>query len=195
MHEPAEADALEQLVGEAAGLQDQQPDHGGGRLRQHVGGEHHEPQEPPPADAPVEQQRDPDAQRQLQRDREHGEDQVVLDGALEDRVRQRLPVVLQPDPLQRPEAVPGVQAVVRGDGDRRQHEADEQHERRAEQQRQLQPPPAGGPPADRRHGHRRGGRARPLGDARDVLDHWTDFGTESAEPCPAKKFATASSSA
>ena len=29
----------------------------------------------------------------------------------------------------------------------------------------------------------------------DVLDHWIDFGTDSGEPCPAKRFATASSSA
>ena len=67
LHEPAEADRPQTLVDEAVGLQDQQPHDRGDRLGQHVRREEDQPQHRPPAQRPVEQQRDADGERELDR--------------------------------------------------------------------------------------------------------------------------------
>src|SRR5262249_8033951 len=141
-----------------------------------------------------------------------GERQVVRDGRPENGVRQRELVVVHPGEVgQRAEAAPVVEAVVDRDPDGRQHKAYEERQRRAQQQRQFQllaQPPrapegwrlrgpcgdgdgcAGGPCHSRRH-RRVDGR-----DHYEVEAAWfTVWMIVAGEPCPAKKFATALSTA
>ena len=132
-----------------------------------------------------------DAERELDQQRQRRDRQVVQHRVLEDVVRQRALVVVEADEVgHRAEAVPVVEAVVRSDADRHQHEADEQHERRAEQQRQLEPlrlPAAGRASAD---------SAASLDGRHSSSDGRSRLATiASPSPLPAKKFATASSSA
>ncbi len=73
------------------------PDDRGDRLGQYVGCENHEPQEAPAEEIPVQQQREADADGQLDDQGQAGDDQIVQDRLLEDGAGQRLLVVLDAD--------------------------------------------------------------------------------------------------
>jgi hypothetical protein len=140
VHQAAEARRLQQRVQGSARLQQLVPHHRRRRLGQHERREHGQPQERPAAHPAVQQQRQPDADGQLDDQRQHGDDHVVQQGLVEDRAGQHAGVVLHSDEVvQRPEAAPVVQAVPDGEDHRDDHEPEEQDDRRDEQHGQLDP--------------------------------------------------------
>ena len=128
LDETAETNGGQQGVKAAPGLEEQQPDHGGDGFGENVGDEDEEPQEGAAVDAAVEQQRDGEAQRQLDDDRQGGDEEVVEDAAREHRVREDADVVVEADEVvDGCKAVPLEEAVV---GGRDQRHEDEQHKQR-----------------------------------------------------------------
>ena len=93
-----------------------------------------------PSHPPVEQQRDAERERQLEDEREHDEDPVVLHRLAERGIAERLAVVVETDVVgQRAEAVPVVDAVVDGLDDRDDQEDDVERDRRREEEPDLEP--------------------------------------------------------
>ncbi len=159
LDEPAEADRPQRRVDEPVRLQDLEEDDRRDRLREHVRREEDEAQDAAAAQRPVEQQRDPERERELEAERERDEDRVVLHRLAEGGVAERLAVVVEPDEVgQRPEPVPGVEAVVNGLDDRDDDEDDVERDRRPDVQADLEPLPA--QTADGRPRSRAAGRQR-----------------------------------
>ena len=135
-----QAGRLEQAIHGPAVRQQHRPHHRARGLGQYVRREHGKPQGRLPAHPAVEQQGQPDADRELDDDGQYRDDDVVQQGLVEHGTCHDTLVVLQADEVaQRPVAVPVVQAAPDGEDHRDEHEPDEQDQGRTEQDGQLDP--------------------------------------------------------
>ncbi len=116
-------------------------DDGGDRLREDVRGEEDHAEQAPPSHPPVEEQRDPERERQLEDERQRNEDPVVLHRLAERGIAERLAVVVEADEVaQRTKAVPVVGAVTDRLDDRHDQEDHVQRDGGGEEHPDLEPP-------------------------------------------------------
>ncbi len=109
-------------------------------LGDHVRDEDQDADEGPAADLLVQQQREADRQRPLNDEGQHDDQAVMLERLLEGGVGENDLVVAQSDPVGgRAVALPLVEAVVRGERDREDHEPHEHDDRGAGEERDFKP--------------------------------------------------------
>ena len=116
-------------------------DDGRDRLGEDVRGEEDHAEQASPSHPPVEEQRDAERERQLEDERQHDEDPVVLHRLAERGIAERLAVVVETDVVaQRTEAVPVVGAVPDGLDDRHDQEDHVERDGGREEDPDLEPP-------------------------------------------------------
>ena len=121
--ERAQADRVEQAVGQSTWLEEQAPHDTGDDLRDDIRGEEDEPEDGAAPEPAAEDERQPEREWDLDDERQDDDEDVVLDGPLEDGLRQRALVVGKADEVgQRCQAVPLEEAVVDRLDDREEHE-------------------------------------------------------------------------
>ena len=137
---PLEPHGVEHGVDDAVlRLQQLEPHDAGDDLGQHVRHEDDRAQDALPPHLAVEQQRDGQTERELDGDRRHHDDQVVLERAGEDVVVEHAHIVLQADEVdQRAVALPAVGRELDGPDDRHHHEEQEQQEGGCHEEGDLQ---------------------------------------------------------
>jgi hypothetical protein len=121
-------------------LEDLQEEDTGDRFGEDVRREEDQPKDTAAAKRPVQQQRDAECEWELEADREHREDRVVLHRLPEERIAEGFAVVVQADEVgQVPETGPGIEAVVNGLDDRDEQEEDVERGCRPDEEGDLDP--------------------------------------------------------
>ena len=138
---PSRPTRRQRRVDDRVRLQHQREDDAGHGLRQDVRQEEQQAEDRPTAEAPIEQHRERKAERDLDEQREHDDQQVVADRGHEGLVAERGDVVLEADEVgQRREAVPLVEAVLHRLQDRQDDEDGVQDQGRQHEQPDREPP-------------------------------------------------------